>query len=99
MGDSAPDDGVVRDAAWMDAERKRVIAREYLTHIGEAKQYVCAQTQREIELEREGRSRPCSCACLHVYTKRVRMGVYTRLRACVRACVRLCVCRCVCGYG
>jgi hypothetical protein len=53
MGDSAPDDGVVRDAAWMDAERKRVIAREYLTHIGEAKQYVCAQTQREIELERE----------------------------------------------
>ena len=31
-------DGVVRDAAWMDAERKRVIAHEYLTHIGEAKQ-------------------------------------------------------------
>ncbi|KAJ3272520.1 hypothetical protein HDV01_005471 [Terramyces sp. JEL0728] len=40
------DDGVVRDAAYMDNERKKRIAYDYLCHIGEAKEWIeaCIQT-------------------------------------------------------
>jgi len=39
---------VHRDGAWMDAERKRIIAREYLTHIGEAKEWIEACIHEEL---------------------------------------------------
>lgn len=46
----------MRDAAWMDAERKRVIAREYLTHIGEAKQCVTGARRRTFQPGNRGRA-------------------------------------------